>query len=137
MDWLDPPTKWAIFNYLEGNPKATDDQLIAQFPQEDPNYLRDFNKEFKSAYVSILQYEFGQIFSPTDIRYFLGFHDMGRDTQNSGTQKRMIHFIWQVFFKELFDKMAREEQDRNHEGNLYDLTIDEYLSRRRWLFPPL
>ncbi len=131
MDWLDPPTKWAILNYLRGNPKATDDQLIAQFPQEDPNYLRDFNKEFKSAYVSILQYEFGQIFSPTDLRYFLGFHDAGLDTQDIETQKVMLRLIWE-YFKELFEREYGI-------ADLADLMDDDYLMRPLRLnpFPPI
>lgn len=129
--YWDESVRAAVFHYLEQNPYATIEELLDYFPEEYHLNVR----------VARLQYELGKIFSPTDIRFFLGFHDMGTNTHDNPTQKRMLAYIYQAYFKKLFEIMVEQmgEEAAYLYVNLFDLTIDDYLSREIRLnpFPPL
>lgn len=107
-----------VFKFSEEHPDASLEDLLYYLPEE---YHKD-GKMFK------LQYEFGNIFSDTDVRYFLGFHDAGKNTHNVETLKAMLRLICQKYFKVLFDDRYKENKDKYYPGNLEDLTRDKYFS---------
>jgi len=94
------------------NPESTDNDLFAQFPDEEHDTLKMFK----------LQYQFGQIFDDVDIRFFLGFHNGGLTTHDADTNKAMFRYMWQEKFKKLFES-------RYEYSNIEDLTKDHYLTK--------